>query len=59
MSVKDWLPFHTRGGVHAPHRKNTADCDTVIMPPPEKVIIAMSQHIGAPCVPTVMPGDSV
>ena len=59
MSVKDWLPFHTRGGVHAPHRKNTADCDTVIMPPPEKVIIAMSQHIGAPCVPTVKPGDSV
>lgn len=59
MSVKDWLPLHTHGGVHAPHRKNTADCETVVMPPPDKVIVAMSQHIGAPCVPTVKPGDTV
>lgn len=48
-----------RGGVHAPHRKNTADCETVAMPAPEKVLIAMSQHLGAPCIPTVKVGDTV
>ena len=51
--------FPTRGGVHAPHRKNTADCETVVMPPPEKILLSMSQHIGAPCVPVVKKGDRV
>ena len=41
--------YPTRGGVHAPHRKNTADCETVVMPPPERLLLSMSQHIGAPC----------
>lgn len=49
----------TRGGVHAPHRKYTAESETVNMPPPEQVIIAMSQHLGAPCTPVVKVGDSV
>ncbi|MBQ9415158.1 MAG: electron transport complex subunit RsxC [Clostridia bacterium] len=48
-----------RGGVHAPHRKNTAECESVIMPPPAKVILSMSQHIGPPCKPTVAVGDAV
>ncbi|HIW74947.1 MAG TPA: electron transport complex subunit RsxC [Firmicutes bacterium] len=49
----------TRGGAYVPHRKNTAESETVVMPPPETVVLAMSQHLGAPCVPTVKPGDEV
>lgn len=29
------------------------------MPPPERVILPMQQHLGAPCVPTVKKGDTV
>lgn len=47
------------GGVHPGHFKNTADCATVVMPPPEKVTICMQQHIGAPCKPVVKKGDTV
>ena len=47
------------GGVHAPHRKNTAECETVVMPPPERIVVAMSQHLGTPCTPTVKIGDVV
>lgn len=59
MDIKEWLSNRTRGGVHAPHRKNTAQCETVIMPPPERIILAMTQHIGAPCTPVVKVGDTV
>jgi len=48
-----------RGGVATPHRKNTAECETVIMPPPETVTLSMGQHIGPPCKPTVKVGDKV
>lgn len=51
--------YGTRGGVAVPHRKNTAEFETVKMPPPNKVILAMQQHIGAPCIPTVKVGDIV
>ncbi len=47
------------GGVPVMHNKNTADKATVRMPAPERAVIAMLQHIGAPCVPTVKPGDIV
>lgn len=47
------------GGVLLPHLKKTAESETVIMPPPERVIIPMQQHIGAPCAPTVKKGDEV
>lgn len=59
MTLKQWLRKQTRGGVHAPHLKNTADCETVIMPPAEKIVLAMSQHLGAPCTPVVKVGDTV
>ena len=59
MTFLERLHSHIRGGVHAPHRKNTAECETQVMPPPEKIIVAMSQHLGAPCVPTVKAGDMV
>ena len=52
-------PYRTHGGVHVPHRKNTADKQSVVMPVPKSVTITMSQHIGAPCTPTVKVGDTV
>lgn len=48
-----------RGGARAPHYKDTAEAASVVMPSPELVIIPMQQHIGAPCKPTVKPGDTV
>ncbi len=48
-----------RGGVRLPHLKNTAECETVVMPPPETVCIPMLQHIGAPAEPAVAVGDKV
>jgi electron transport complex protein RnfC len=47
------------GGVKAPHRKNTAQCETISMGVPEKVLIPMLQHIGAPCQPIVKKGEVV
>ncbi|HEY8500327.1 MAG TPA: electron transport complex subunit RsxC [Clostridia bacterium] len=47
------------GGVPVPHRKNTAEVETVAMDAPSKVIMPMVQHIGAPCQPTVKKGDVV
>ncbi len=52
-------PIRSRGGIHAPHRKNTASMDTVVLPTPEKVYIPMQMHIGAPCTPCVKVGDAV
>ena len=52
-------PYRTHGGVHVPHRKNTASVQSVYMPVPKSVTIAMSQHIGAPCKPVVKVGDTV
>ncbi len=46
-------------GVAVPHHKNTNDCVTELLPVPDKVYIAMSQHIGAPCEPIVAVGDEV
>lgn len=62
MSLKESLTRYlgrAPGGVSAPHRKYTAASETVVMPPPQRLVLLMSQHIGAPCVPTVKPGDSV
>lgn len=50
---------HGRGGVKVPHNKNTMDCKIIRMPIPEKVVLPMQQHIGAPCSPTVKVGDTV
>lgn len=48
-----------RGGVRLNHQKNTAELETVVMPAPDTVYIPMSQHIGAPCNPTVKKGVTV
>lgn len=47
------------GGVYPGHRKNTAESESVIMPPPKTVTIPMSQHIGAACEVLVKKGDTV
>ncbi|MBR4910995.1 MAG: electron transport complex subunit RsxC [Clostridia bacterium] len=47
------------GGAHLPHYKNSAECETEILPPPPKVYIPLSQHIGAPANPIVNKGDKV
>lgn len=45
--------------IDAGHYKNTAGCETEVMPIPDVVKISMSQHIGAPCKPLVKKGDEV
>lgn len=45
--------------IDAGHYKNTAGCETEVMPIPDVVKISMSQHIGAPCKPLVAKGDEV
>ena len=52
-------PYKTHGGAAAPHRKNTAQMESVRMPPPRQVVLPMQQHVGAPCVPIVQKGDRV
>ncbi len=47
------------GGTKLPHYKRTAEMESVYIKAPEKVVISMSQHIGAPCTPTVKKGDKV
>lgn len=62
MSIKERILRPVKrihGGALLPHRKNTAETETVIMPPPERVCIPLSQHIGAPCEPVVNKGDQV
>lgn len=46
-------------GANVPHDKATANMATVTMPLPEKIILPMQQHIGAPCTPVVKKGDTV
>ncbi|MBO4992277.1 MAG: electron transport complex subunit RsxC [Firmicutes bacterium] len=46
-------------GIHVDHCKNTSACPVTPITLPEKVYIPMSQHIGAPCQPTVAVGDHV
>lgn len=52
-------PFRTHGGAAVPHRKNTAQVQSVVMPAPKEVAIPMQMHVGAPCSPLVKPGDLV
>ena len=46
-------------GVKVKHSKNTANLQPVRMPVPEKVIIPMIQHMGAPCDLLVKVNDTV
>ena len=46
-------------GVSVKHCKNTAESAAVRMPVPDKVVIPMIQHMGAPCEPLVKVKDTV
>ena len=46
-------------GAHVPHHKNTTESVPQRIPTPDKVIIPMGMHIGAPSVPVVSVGDEV
>lgn len=49
-----------RGGIHPPDRKeSTAGSPIVRAPLAERLIVPMSQHLGAPCLPLVAKGDRV
>lgn len=53
------LSLTFKGGLHPEENKITAKAPIEVMPEPATVSIAMSQHIGAPCTPTVKKGDYV
>ena len=62
MSISDGIlspAARPRGGVKAPHHKNTAERPSVRMPVPPLVILPLRQHIGAPLKTLVKPGDTV
>ncbi len=46
-------------GVRVPHHKDTANYPTEQLPLPKKIVLTMSQHVGAPCEPLVKRGDTV
>jgi electron transport complex protein RnfC len=48
------------GGTHPPEMKHlSAGLAIEVFPPPEEVIVPLSQHIGAPAKAVVKPGDDV
>ena len=47
------------GGIHPPDNKISRDVKIEKMPHPLRVVIPMSQHIGAPALPTVAKGDMI
>ena len=51
--------LHALGSIKVRHNKNTMNQAPTMMEDPEQVILPMSQHIGAPCKPTVKKGDHV
>ena len=52
-------PIRGYGGVTLPHLKGTENLPSEVIPLPERVIISMQQHVGAPCEPVVAVGDHV
>lgn len=58
MSTRKGLDYAY--GIHVPDRKClTCDLPIEVAPTPQKVYVCMSQHIGAPAIPTVAVGDVV
>ena len=54
------MAFPIFGGVHPKENKDYAkDCKVQTFPEPDVLVIPMSQHIGAPCLPLVKKGDRV
>lgn len=60
MEIKTKARFTFRGGVHPPDEKKlTQDCPIKPGPVSKQLAILLSQHIGAPCKPTVTKKDHV
>jgi electron transport complex protein RnfC len=53
------LKTFSKGGIHPPENKLTADRRIASLPVPASVAIPVSQHIGAPAMVTVSKGDQV
>ncbi len=53
------MKYTFKGGIHVNDHKHTARCRVKLFADPQKVIIPMGQHIGAPCVCLVKKGDRV
>ena len=53
------MAYTFNGGIHVDEYKNTRKCRIEALPPPSKVTIPLSQHIGAPAVACVNVGDTV
>jgi len=49
-----------QGGIHPPHHKHETENKAIVRAPlPERIILPLSQHIGAPCKPLVKVGQKV
>ena len=53
------LKTFSKGGVHPPENKLSASSGIQILPPPQRVTIPLSQHLGVPAKPVVERGDPV
>jgi len=53
------LKTFPKGGVHPPENKLTAGCSIEVLPPPETVIVPVTQHLGSPAAVAVNKGDKV
>ena len=51
------MAFSFFGGVHPKENKIAGDMAIQEFPEPDILVIPMSQHIGAPCLPLVKKGD--
>lgn len=52
--------FRSCGGIHPSYRKDaTASLPIEPMPMPKRLVVSMSQHLGAPAKPSVKKGDTV
>ena len=53
-------PLSFKGGIHPDYKKeNTEGMPIEVLPTPNRVVIPLQQHIGAPCMPVVEVGDRV
>ena len=54
------MAFSFFGGIHPAENKSYAEnCPVQSFPEPDILVVPMSQHIGAPCLPLVKKGDTV
>ena len=54
------MTFSFFGGIHPRENKRYAEFSPVqVFPEPDILVVPMSQHIGAPCLPLVKKGDTV